>query len=77
MIENINAAAKELEKGQIIFEKGIKILNQFIKSDQCPEGNKTEFQDLINEGLMAGATNDQDKIKEVISKAEAIKNRYK
>jgi len=77
MIENINAAAKELEKGQIIFEKGIKIVNQFIKSDKCPDGNKKEFEGIINNMMMAGAANDQDKIKEVISKAEVIKNRDK
>lgn len=77
MIENLNAASKELEQGQIVFEKGLKILNKFIKSDQCPEGNKKEFEERIKEMMMGGATNDQDKIKEVISKAEVILNRYK
>lgn len=77
MIENLNAAKKELEQGQVVFEKGLNVLNRFMKSDKCPEGNKKELEEIMNEMLMAGATNDQDKIKEVISKLEIISNRSK
>ena len=77
MIDSINETKKVLEQEQIIFEKGLQAINKYIKSDLCPDGNKKEFEGIINDLLMAGATNDQDKIKAVLSKAEVIKSRYK
>ena len=46
MIDNVNEAKKEWEQGQIIFEKGLKAINNYIKSYLCPEGNKKEFDNV-------------------------------